>query len=212
MSAGSVLQHYVGDPEIRVYGLGACPPGHSKVSHCFPLSFDEANDRVIGVDGLVDLYRQSVPKLNFVGPTMVCPVLDKALEAATARGPNVFTVVLILVDDPPGDDILWWLREHHTAPLSVVVVNVTGYAGGLAAIDGDLPDVIGPDSCFAPKRDLANACAITKNDSISDIQHALLKEIPMHIATWGRVNGLYPPRTDPTPPVVLDPTADGWNL
>jgi hypothetical protein len=205
-SAGKVLEQYVGDPEIALFGFGACPPGTNKVSHCFPLTFDDAKPTVTGIEGVLETYKDSVTKLNFVGPTYVTPVLEKAQEMAAAK-PGTFSVVLILMDDPPGDE--WvddWLRDNHKAPMSVIFVNVVGCDVGMSSIDGDLPPIAGPQDRGSTARDMVNThtMPLGNAETPQQLAQSLLNETPLHIVTWGMVNNIVPPAFQVTPPITFD--------
>jgi hypothetical protein len=60
----------VQDGKFPVYGFGAKVDG--TVRHCFPLTFNESQPEVHGVDGILAAYHASFPRLLLSGPTVYC--------------------------------------------------------------------------------------------------------------------------------------------
>ena len=50
----------------------------TEVSHCFPLNGNWGNPEIVGIDGVLDIYRENVNKIKFLGPTHFAPVIEKA--------------------------------------------------------------------------------------------------------------------------------------
>lgn len=55
-----------------MYGFGAKVDG--TVRHCFPLTFNESQPEVHGVDGILAAYHASFPRLLLSGPTVLLPI------------------------------------------------------------------------------------------------------------------------------------------
>ena len=58
-AVGSILQEYDSQKRFPVFGFGAAFPraGITDVSHCFPLSGNIQDPFVLGVDGILGVYR-----------------------------------------------------------------------------------------------------------------------------------------------------------
>ena len=61
------MDDYDSDRRYPVYGYGAIIPGKEEADHCFPLTFDEANPTVEGVEGVLEVYSQCTPEVKFYG-------------------------------------------------------------------------------------------------------------------------------------------------
>jgi hypothetical protein len=77
------------------------------VSHCFPLTFDPSNPNAHGVQGVMDLYKQSFQSVNLSGPTLFAPLIQTVAQMAAAQGAEAartpgkcpeYTVLLLLTD------------------------------------------------------------------------------------------------------------------
>lgn len=70
-SVGRVLEPYDSDKMITSYGFGAnIAPPQKVISHCFPLTFDESSADVPGIDGVIDVYRSTLKRVQLYGPTV----------------------------------------------------------------------------------------------------------------------------------------------
>lgn len=72
---GSLLEQYDTDRLFPVYGFGGKPNGAEKSDHCFPLTGDHVKRFVQGADGIIGVYRQTLPSIKFAGPTYFGPLL-----------------------------------------------------------------------------------------------------------------------------------------
>ena len=62
LNVGSILEPYDNDRSFPVFGFGGIPRhmGNNSVSHCFALNGDASNPNIIGVEGIVQQYKQSL--------------------------------------------------------------------------------------------------------------------------------------------------------
>jgi len=68
------------DKKISVYGFGGIPRfmGATTVSHCFPLNGNLQNPEIDGgIEPVLNLYRQSLDKIEFKGPTKFDSILKE---------------------------------------------------------------------------------------------------------------------------------------
>ncbi|PRP81554.1 copine-8-like, partial [Planoprotostelium fungivorum] len=75
-SVGDVCAPYDHDGNIPVFGFGAALQDGS-TSHCFELNRNPANPEVRGIDGVLQVYRDSFSWAALSGPTHFSPVLDR---------------------------------------------------------------------------------------------------------------------------------------
>ena len=82
-SVGRVLEPYDTDKMITTYGFGANinPHGQKRISHCFPLSFNDDNPDLAGIDGVIEAYQAALVRVQLYGPTvwMVLVLLCKLI-------------------------------------------------------------------------------------------------------------------------------------
>jgi len=69
-AVGEILQHYDSDKRYPVYGFGwKIPPSHTTCSRCFSLKGDFFNPEVEGLEGVLDVYKKTLPIVTLHGPT-----------------------------------------------------------------------------------------------------------------------------------------------
>eukprot|EP00347_Sterkiella_histriomuscorum_P013311 403365203 len=70
-AVGSILEYYDNDRLFPVYGFGGIAKflGQTKTSHCFPLNGNHEQPEVCGVQGIMDVYRKTLPQIELSGPT-----------------------------------------------------------------------------------------------------------------------------------------------
>jgi len=73
-----ILKDYDADQMFPVYGFGGKVPQHpeDKASHCFALNGDIYNPEVSGVEGIMQVYYNSLKKVKLHGPTNFAPTLE----------------------------------------------------------------------------------------------------------------------------------------
>lgn len=77
-NVGSVLEFYDDDKLFPCYGFGACLDNQRIASHSFPLNRNEVNPNVSGIDGIMNIYHQTLNSVLFSGPTLFGSILEKA--------------------------------------------------------------------------------------------------------------------------------------
>lgn len=127
---GEVVEPYDADKNFSVYGFGGDPEyieNDNYDRHCFPLNGNIMNDEVHTIDGILKLYRETLPKIDFVGPTNFASFLDSLLKRMQAQQEYpVYQVMLILTDgaisdlDRTKDKII----ELSYFPCSIIIIGV----------------------------------------------------------------------------------------
>jgi hypothetical protein len=85
-AVGAVIQDYDADKLFPSFGFGAKLPDNS-VSHCFSLTGDQQNPYCAGVEGIVAMYQQTIPRVQLWGPTNFEPIIKQTEAfAAAAHG------------------------------------------------------------------------------------------------------------------------------
>jgi hypothetical protein len=148
-ATATILQEYDTDKLIPTFGFGGQIAGTQAVSHCFPLTFDPSAPEAHGVQGVLDLYKQSFQSVNLSGPTLFAPLINTVAQMAAAHGAEAartpgkcpeYTVLLLLTDGVimDMDQTLEAIVAASTLPLSIVIVGV-GPAdfSAMEALDSD---------------------------------------------------------------------------
>ena len=96
----SILIDYDYDKSMDVYGFGGIPPGAKSVSHCFALNGNQNNPTVTGgLEPLLTLYRDTLEKIEFSGPTKFEHILNNfETKIIHQTEPKQYNVLLILTD------------------------------------------------------------------------------------------------------------------
>ena len=130
-SVANVLAPYDSDNHIPCFGFGAKVGGVMK--HCFPLTFDESRAEVVGVDGLLGVYSHALPNIEFAGPTLFAPLLQRVnamveRESSTSDRPY-YAILLILTDGVINDmrNTIDAIVASSKLPLSIIICGI-GFA------------------------------------------------------------------------------------
>lgn len=139
------------------YGFGGHVGGQT--SHCFALTFNNAQPEVPGVEGMVGAYRNAFNYVALSAPTHLAPVIRQAHELAQADGASRqlrYTVLLLLTDGQSNDvdETVRAIVDASTSPLAVVIVGV----GGADFSAMDFLDSDGKALSYAGKAAQAGAC------------------------------------------------------
>jgi hypothetical protein len=74
-----VVEPYDNDKKYPVFGFGgiATHMGETTVNHCFPLTGSWDNLEIHKFDGIVENYKNLLPKITLWGPTYFAPIIEK---------------------------------------------------------------------------------------------------------------------------------------
>ena len=100
-AVGDILNNYDSDHQYPFYGFGGVPEfmNETEVSHCFPLNGNWSNPEIVGVDSVLDTYRENVSKIKFLGPTHFAPVIEKAKQQVMASTDDKMYYILLILTD-----------------------------------------------------------------------------------------------------------------
>ena len=144
---GEIILNYDYDKMIPVFGFGAKPhfPNlfQSSVSHCFPLSGDLNQTEVYGLKGIFEMYAHAMNYIDFSGPTLIHPIIEKAKEISNdckKLGKSIYNILMILTDGEiyELDTTITSVIAAADLPLSIIIVGIgASDFGKLVTLDGD---------------------------------------------------------------------------
>lgn len=184
-SCGSAIAYYDYDQDFPLLGFGGVPENGNKVEHVFPLNYSE-NPNVHGIENMIRVYKESLPRTHFSGPTNFSPFLNK-VKSIVEKTNGVYTVVMILTDGMISDlqNTIDSIVECSRYPLSIIIVGI-GNAdfSSMETLDGDdmpLTDSQGRSVArdivqFVPFKEVGN-----DEDKLREL---VLMELPGQIETF----------------------------
>jgi len=191
LSLGTILGHYDSDQMYPLWGFGAKYGG--VVRHCFQCG---PSAQVSGVDGILKAYHSVFQSgLIMSGPTAFDEVIMTAAaqavsaqEAASKKGEQIYTILLILTDGSVSDvnKTVTALEAVSDAPLSVVVIGIgTADFRGMRFIDDGRPN--------SKTRDIAQFVEFNKHSSsVASFTENALQELPEQLVGYFKSQGIAP--------------------
>ena len=195
-SCGSIVGYYDKDQIFPVYGFGGIPLNENKVNHCFNINFEESPN-IKSINNVLSIYKKSLKKIQFSGPTFFSPILQKVMQEIGLKmeeknNENYYEILMILTDGIINDmnETIELLIDCAELPISVIIIGI-GKANfnDMIILDGDefpLTDHKGR----VTKRDLVQFVMYDKfkggNQELSD---EVLKEIPRQIEEYYTLTG-----------------------
>lgn len=144
---GEIILNYDYDKMIPLFGFGAKPhfPNlfQAQVSHCFPLSGDPNQTEVYGLKGIFEMYAHAMNYIDFSGPTLIHPIIEKSKEIAReckTLEKSIYNILMILTDGEiyELDATITSIINASDLPLSIIIVGIgTSDFGKLVTLDGD---------------------------------------------------------------------------
>ncbi|XP_032830428.1 copine-1-like isoform X1 [Petromyzon marinus] len=206
-SVGMVVQDYDTDKMFPAFGFGAQIPPTFQVSHEFALNFNPTNPYCVGVQGIVETYRNCLPQIRFYGPTNFAPIIQQVARfaAAAQQLPTAtqYFVLLIVTDGEITD-----MAETRAAivaasrlPLSLIIVGV-GAADftAMEVLDGDGGGPLRTVAGEPATRDIVQFVPYKQFKQMPKeaLARAVLAEIPQQLTTYFKQRNMGPanvPRT-----------------
>jgi len=203
-AVGDILANYDSDQLFPAFGFGAkLPPDYRTAQHCFSLT-GGINPECVGVEGILNSYRQTLYNVRLSGPTVFAEIVRTAANYANTnvtQEDQKYTILLIVTDGVLND--LAATKEaiiHASAlPLSIVIVGV-GAAdfSDMNLLDGD-DQPLGPGAA----RDIVQFVPYRQFHEYPEVLASrVLEEIPTQLLAFMKSRGLHP-----NPPVPFDPAA-----
>ena len=139
-SLAEVLKAYDSDGRIPLFGFGGEPAWfNGLVKHDFALNGREDDPYVSGFDEAIQVYKDSLNRINLKGPTLFKPLIDRIISQFTNQ-PNTYNIFIILTDGDIDDyqETANIIVQATRKPLSIIIVGV-GYENftKMEQLDGD---------------------------------------------------------------------------
>ncbi|EGR26899.1 hypothetical protein IMG5_205790 [Ichthyophthirius multifiliis] len=190
-----LLLDYDNDKKIQMFGFGGVPkfPNYTRydTENIFPLTGNPQSADVVGLDGVIQTYQQSLKNVVLCGPTLFADVLRKGLEISkqnSRQNPNSYTILLILTDGVIDDleECKKILQSAGESAFSVIIVGIGNEKFSM------MKDLDGPDTKRNNVRDCVNF--IKFNDYINNtngLLNEMLAEIPNQLKSFKKYNNNY---------------------
>ena len=195
-SCGSIVGIYDKDQIFPVYGFGGIPLNENKVNHCFNINFEESPN-IKTINEVLSIYKKSLKKIQFSGPTFFSPILQKIMKEIGLKmekntNENYYEILMILTDGIINDmkETIELLIDCAELPLSVIIIGI-GKADfkDMIILDGDefpLTDHNGR----VTKRDLVQFVMYDQfKGGKQELSDEVLKEIPRQIEEYYSLTG-----------------------
>ncbi len=208
MGVCDILLHYDSDKKVPMFGFGGKPryPNFTtpSVSHCFSMTGDQGNPWAYGLDGIMQIYANTLQHVELSGPTLFSPVLQTAMKIASQNkqeGSNEYTILLILTDGEIHDmeQTINCLIKSAQLPLSVIIIGV-GKADftNMIILDGD--DGLFNSEGVKAERDLVQFVPFREFQGNSELlAKRVLEEIPTQVVEYYTSMNILP-----RPPQYID--------
>lgn len=208
-SIGSILTHYCKKTMVPVVGFGgfvSINGSQPDTSHCFPLSLDTNRPFCDGVEGVVQQYCESLPRITLSGPTFFEHVIksctQNALRPYTADYQH-YNILLIITDGVIND----WAKtvdsiiDASRTPLSIIVVGVSmvGPNGvsltdfsAMEKLDGDEVRLSSPTKGVCPRDIVQFVPFMNYMNNPVELAHQTLAEVPTQVTEFMNLHRIAP--------------------
>lgn len=202
-AVGNVLTAYCSKQYFPALGYGgyvSLDGGAPNTYHCFPLSLETARPFVNGVEEVVGLYRNALPRLQLSGPTYFHDLVRVTREAAakpyTANYQH-YHILLIITDGVINDmrETIDELVEASDTPLSIIIVGVGNADFGTFMEKLDSDDALLYSSKLGrhAKRDIVQFVPFLRFVSNpNELARETLAEIPQQVLEFMQLHKIEP--------------------
>ncbi|VDM22611.1 unnamed protein product [Wuchereria bancrofti] len=208
-----ICQYYNNSQLFYAYGFGARLPGDNRVNFHFPLNLTTNSPECIGMDGLLNAYRDALNRIELAGPTEFGPTLRHAARHAASLPPDGsrYSVLLIITDGVINDmnRAKEEIVKASSLPLSIIIVGV-GYDsfGEMKVLDSDrqMLQVNGKYAKrdivqFVQLREFLPPHRILTDDDLIEAKYRLakevLQEVPAQLTSYMKSKGIFPKQICP---------------
>ena len=205
---GEIILNYDYDKVIPTFGFGAKPrfPNlfQTTASHCFPLSGDQNQTEVYGLKGIFEIYIHALNYIDFSGPTLIHPIIEKAKQIASDcknLDKAIYSVLLILTDGEiyEMETTITSIIEASNLPLSIIIVGIgDSDFGKMVILDGD--DGLMNRQGKKAQRDIVQFVPFREfKGNAEALAERVLEEIPDQVIKYMLSLG-----KNPAPPIKID--------
>lgn len=192
---GKCLKDYDSDNRYAVFGFGGIPEWIGVTSHSFALNQNENDPYVIGYEGILEAYKQSLTKVKLDGPTIFNEILRAQFQIMRDYDQKTYHILVIITDGEYHDveETTRSIVNAADSPLSIIIVGV-GWADfdKLEALDSDsaaLKDNLGKKA----SRDIVQFVRFRNFKLEPDLlAKEVLKEIPKQIMDYMKLHNIHP--------------------
>ena len=196
-SVGSILANYDNNQLFPAYGYGGVPTWTGQLSHCFAMTGRDDAPAVQGINGILDVYKQALQRVQLSGPTLFNPIIRQSIQIAASTPPGqVYHVLLILTDGAIHDfdeTVSSIVEASHQLPLSIIIIGVgKSNFGSMENLDSDgqlLMDRRGQRA----SRDIVQFVPFRKFQGNSTmLAKEVLAELPRQLTSYMKAKNLIP--------------------
>lgn len=185
-------------------GFGAKLPPTDQIHHRFPLNGNPTFPYCIGVDDILNHYRQRLKSVNLCGPSNFSPVINSMISIAKQYQDGRHYFILLIITDGQISDFNETKRaiiRASSLPISIIIVGVGNAAfDNMDELDSDDTLLTTGDRCaerdivqFVPMRKfLSNSETNQYIKSQSDLAKEVLAEIPFQLTNYFETHGIKP--------------------
>ena len=185
------MAYYDYDQKFPAFGFGGKFFGNPKVDHCYPLNGNPEDPEILGIDGILQAYRNVLNNTELWGPTHFHYFIDRlnnTVKQDIAReNYNNYNILMILTDGiiEDMDDTINSLVEASYLPISVIIIGI-GNAdfSNMDVLDAD-EDPLYDNNGRKADRDLVQFVPFKefKNDG-QKLAEQVLEEVPRQIVEY----------------------------
>ena len=190
-ACGDIVAYYDYDQKFPAFGFGGKFFGNPKVDHCYPLNGNPEDPEILGIDGILQAYRNVLNNTELWGPTHFHYFIDRlnnTVKQDIAReNYNNYNILMILTDGiiEDMDDTINSLVEASYLPISVIIIGI-GNAdfSNMDVLDAD-EDPLYDNNGRKADRDLVQFVPFKefKNDG-QKLAEQVLEEVPRQIVEY----------------------------
>ena len=190
-ACGDIVAYYDYDQKFPAFGFGGKFFGNPKVDHCYPLNGNPNDPEILGIDGILQAYRNVLNNTELWGPTHFHYFIDRLNDSVkqdiARENYNNYNILMILTDGiiEDMDETINSLVEASYLPISVIIIGI-GNAdfSNMDVLDAD-EDPLYDNNGRKADRDLVQFVPFKefKNDG-QKLAEQVLEEVPRQIVEY----------------------------
>lgn len=191
MSCGSIVANYDYDQLFPMLGFGGIPSGRQMPEHVFPLNYNfQGNPEVLGVQGMLDAYRESLCKTKLSGPTYFAPMIRNVSKMVKLNmqsdSEQVYYILMMLTDGQINDmdQTIEAIIEAAKLPISIIIIGIgADDFTNMDILDGDDEPLVSNNEVV--KRDIVQFVEFRKFEGDGEkLASEVLEEIPRQVEQY----------------------------
>uniref|UniRef100_A0AAY4E495 C2 domain-containing protein n=1 Tax=Denticeps clupeoides TaxID=299321 RepID=A0AAY4E495_9TELE len=194
-AVGEIIQDYDSDKLFPAYGFGAKLPPDGKISHAFPLNSNTDDPNCVGIEGVLEVYFQSLRSVQLYGPTNFAPVINQVARSAKEVTDGSQYFVLLMITDGVISDMV---RNVNDCCAPCQHLKFSPHSAAMEELDGDEVRVSSRGRYaerdivqFVPFRDYIDRSG-NQVLSMARLAKDVLAEIPDQLLSYMKSRGIEP--------------------